>query len=420
MYRKVKGFRDIFGKEIPYWQKVEENFKEVFNSFGFNEFKIPILEKTELFNRGIGNTTDIVEKEMFSFQDINGDNLSLRPEGTAALVRGFIENKLYNPPGVKKYYYYGPMFRRERPQKGRFRQFYQVGIEVFGSDAPCCDADVIAALYSFFEKCGIAEDLKLEINSIGCPKCREPYKEKLISYFTDKKDELCEDCKRRLTKNPLRILDCKVETCKNISKDAPLIINNLCDECFNHFESVKNYLEMMKISYHINPKMVRGLDYYVRTAFEMVTDKLGASSAVGAGGRYDGLIKLMGGPEIPGIGFAVGIDRLVALMMDKFEIEENSADVFIVSFKDVSDKIALELVSDFRKQGLRAELDYDFAGMKSQMKKANKTGASYCIIIGEDEIKQNIVSVKNMETGEQETIKLEEINKKIIDMVLGG
>lgn len=420
LYRKVKGFRDIFGEDILYWHKVEENFNKLFNAFGYDEFKIPILEKTELFNRGIGKTTDIVEKEMFSFQDLGKEHLSLRPEGTAALVRGYLENKLYNPPGIKKFYYYGPMFRRERPQKGRFRQFYQVGVEVFGSDAPSTDADVIAVLYRFFELCGIREDLRLEINSIGCPECRTPYREKLIEFMDSYTSDLCGDCQRRLHTNPLRILDCKVERCKEIAKDAPLILDHLCSGCSDHFSETKKYLEIMGIEYHINPKMVRGLDYYVRTAFEMVTDKLGASSAVGAGGRYDGLVQLMGGSDIPGIGFAIGVDRLVSLMMEKEKIECNSADIFIVSFKDISDKIAIELVNKFRMKGFRAEFDYDFASMKSQMKKANKAGASFTVIIGEDEVNAGNVSVKNMETGVQSTIKIEDLMESMISTLTSG
>ncbi len=401
MYRKIKGFRDIYGSDIPYWQFVEDTFRDVFNIFGYNEIKIPVMEKVDLFKRSIGGTTDIVEKEMFAFKDINDDYLALRPEGTASTVRAYVENKLYNPRGIHKFYYYGPMFRRERPQKGRFRQFYQAGVEVFGSDSPLIDAEVIRLLEMLFEDCGVSEYVDLEINSIGCNECRPKYRKKLIDFFKDKEEDLCADCKRRLETNPLRILDCKIETCKEVASDAPLITGHLCENCGNHFDEVKKYLDILGIDYKINGRMVRGLDYYVRTAFEFVTSKLGASSAVGAGGRYDGLIKLIGGPDLPGIGFAVGVDRLVELVKEKEIINSAKTDFYVICFKDISDELGIKLTDYLRSEGYKVEMDVEFAGIKSQMKKANKANASFVLIFGEDEIKEGKVSIKNMETGEQ-------------------
>lgn len=409
MFRRVKGFRDIFGVEVKYWGLVESIAKDIFRSFGFNEFKLPILEKVEVFDRGIGNSTDIVEKEMFVFKDRNDEVLALRPEGTASLVRAFIENNLQHSSGIKKYYYYGPMFRRERPQKGRFRQFYQLGIEVFGSYSPLTDADVINLLNAFFIECGIEEFLKLEINSVGCPECRPIYREELIAFLNDKKDDLCTDCKRRLDTNPLRILDCKVGTCKSLTKNAPLMIDYLCGACDEHFSETKKYLDIMGIKYVVNPKIVRGLDYYVRTAFEMTTTALGASSAVGAGGRYDGLVKTLGGQDIPGIGFAIGVDRLVNIMMQKdFGISE-SIDAYCIIFDKERLKDILPIVNNLRKNNLSVEFDYELASIKSQIKKADKLNASFALFFGEDELNKGVVTLKNMKTSTQNVVKIENL-----------
>ncbi|MGA1862263.1 histidine--tRNA ligase [Deferribacter thermophilus] len=408
MFKKVKGFRDIFGDDIAYWELVEAKFKEIFPRFCYSEIKIPVLEKSELFVRGIGETTDIVEKEMFTFQDRDGSYLSLRPEGTASVVRAYIENKLYEPPSIKKYYYYGPMFRRERPQKGRFRQFYQLGVEAFGSESPLLDAEIIYLLYYFLNSFDLGDFLKMEINSIGCPDCRPKYKEKLIDYFKANIDKLCDDCKRRLDRNPMRILDCKIDSCKEVVKEAPIILDNLCDVCNEHFEKLKGYLRQFGVNFEVNPYIVRGLDYYVRTAFEMVTDKLGASSAVGAGGRYDGLIKDLGGPDIPGIGFAIGVDRLVELLKLKKEIKAFDVDVYVITFEDFTE-IAINVCSDLRNLGIKTSLSYDLGSIKSEMKKANRLNAKYVIIIGDDEVKTGEFAVKNMETGEQIKLSKEKI-----------
>lgn len=415
MYQKVKGFRDIYGLESRYWNKIEKIFKETFRTFNFEEFYIPVLEKTEVFNRGIGSTTDIVEKEMFAFEDRDGTQVALRPEGTASVVRAFVENKLYNTPGISKYFYIGPMFRRERPQKGRFRQFTQAGVEVFGSGGPSVDADVINLLYTLACNMGIQDYVSMEINSIGCPNCRPAYNQELVKYFRQHADSLCEDCLRRLDRNPMRILDCKNEKCRTVIKDAPVAVDYLCDECREHFDGVKGYLDALNVPYKVNPMMVRGLDYYVRTAFEMVTDKLGSQSAVGAGGRYDGLVQLLGGPDIPGIGFAAGLDRLVNLAMLKETEKENELDVFVVSFKDISDKAALKLVNQLRANHVSVDMDYDFRKMKKQFSLADRYGALFTVVIGEDEAAKNTAAVKDMQTGAQEEIELSKVADYISD-----
>lgn len=408
MLQKVKGFRDIFGEDIACWHHVENKLSKFFASCGFGEFRLPILEKTAVFKRGIGETTDIVEKEMFTFMD-SVEQVSLRPEGTASLIRAYIENNLHNPPGIKKYYYLGNMFRRERPQKGRFRQFTQIGVEVLDCNAPLLDAEVIWMLYKSAEMLGLNEYVSMEINSIGCANCRPTYKTSLINYFIDRKEELCHDCKRRLETNPLRILDCKVENCKKITQNAPSILSYLCNECDGHFNDVKEYLEMMKIPFIVNEKMVRGLDYYIRTAFELVTDRLGAASAIGAGGRYDGLVKSLGGHDVAGIGFAIGLDRVIELVKDVGYFDCHCTDVFILVFDKESFLYAFNLMKNLRDAGYIVEYDYNFSSMKSQMKKANKTNAKYAVILGSNEIAENKATIKNLDSGEQLMVSLEKI-----------
>lgn len=406
MFTKVKGFHDIYGADTEYWRILENALRKTFELYGFHEFRLPILEKTAVFKRGIGETTDIVEKEMFTFDD-SGESVSLRPEGTASLMRAYVENGLGNVPGIKKYYYMGNMFRRERPQKGRFRQFTQAGAEVLEADSPILDAEIITILYKCAKAVGIDDMVIMEINSVGCSLCRPAYKEKLIGYFSDRKGELCEDCKRRLDKNPLRILDCKKERCAKAAAGAPKLIDNLCRECSSHFEGVKKYLNIMGTKYIVNENMVRGLDYYVRTAFEMTTGVLGAASAAGAGGRYDGLVKNLGGKDVPGIGFAIGMDRIVEIMKLKKTLEEPKADIFVLFFDENGAKIGLEIIEKFRRNGFYVEYDYETASMKSQMKKANKSGAQVAVILGEEELKNDTVTVKWLDSGEQLTIKLE-------------
>lgn len=410
MIQKVKGFRDIFGADIPYWHYIEEKLHKLFMTYGFKEFRLPVLEKTAVFKRGIGETTDIVEKEMFSFID-SEENVSLRPEGTASLMRAYIENNLHHSAGVKKYYYLGNMFRRERPQKGRFRQFTQIGVEVLESDSPLLDAEVISLLYKTAEVLKLTDYVKMEINSIGCPSCRPDYRKALVDYFSNYYDELCDDCKRRINTNPLRILDCKNEKCKSFAVSAPKISEYLCGDCNNHFNEVKHYLDMNKVPYVINDYMVRGLDYYIRTAFELVTDKLGSASAVGAGGRYDGLVKNLGGKDTAGIGFAIGLDRVVELLKEVNPVEEKFTDIYMISFDNEGLSYVLDITKDLRDMSFIVEYDYSQASMKSQMKKADKSGASYAVIFGENELKENSVSVRELKTaeGKQELIKISEL-----------
>ena len=416
MITKVKGFRDIFGDDIAYWHYVEEKVQKLFETYGFKEFRLPILEKTSVFKRGIGETTDIVEKEMFSFID-SEENVSLRPEGTAALIRAYIENNLHNPPGVKKYYYLGNMFRRERPQKGRFRQFTQIGVEVLESDASLLDAEIISLLYNTAVVLGLEEYVKMEINSIGCPECRPTYREELVKYFSNEKEELCDDCKRRLNTNPLRILDCKIEKCKSIAKNAPKISTYLCNSCSDHFSQVQDALNAQNIPFTVNEYMVRGLDYYIRTAFELVTDRLGSASAVGAGGRYDGLVKNLGGKDVPGIGFAIGLDRVVELLKELKPIETRNTDVFILAFDNEGLKHLFNLVHNLRNKGYIVEYDYHVASMKSQMKKADKSGATLAVIFGGNELAENKVSVKELltEDGGQVLVNIDNIENYIIE-----
>ncbi len=412
----MKGFHDTYGVDIEYWHKAETAIKELCKTYNIKEFRLPILEKTSTFKRGIGETTDIVEKEMFTFID-SEEQVSLRPEGTASLIRAYVENNLAATPGVKKYYYLGNMFRRERPQKGRFRQFTQIGVEALECDSPLIDAEIINLLYNAAKVTGISELANMEINSIGCDTCRPAYREKMIAYFSDKKEELCADCNRRLEKNPLRILDCKNEKCKTVAIDAPLILDYLCEECDTHFTSVKKYLDVMGTPYTINKRMVRGLDYYIRTAFELVTDKLGAASAIGAGGRYNGLIKQMGGKDSAGIGFAIGLDRFVALMKEMETLEDQKADVFFISFDDNGVKITLDMVRSLRESNVIAEYDYDIASMKSQMKKADRSGAKFAVILGEDELSGNNATVRALDSGEQKLMPLAELTEFLLNNI---
>ncbi|MEQ9619562.1 MAG: histidine--tRNA ligase [Deltaproteobacteria bacterium] len=402
--RSIRGFHDILPDDIKRWQHVEEKAKTVFELYGFSEIRIPAIEFTEVFARSLGTTTDIVEKEMYTFTDRDGSSLTLRPEGTAGVVRAYIENSMYAKSPVTKLYYGGMMFRHERPQKGRYRGFYQIGAEVFGAEEPYSDAEIIAMLWRFFDEIGLASRLKLELSSLGDGNCRPQYKEKLIEFFAPKKDELCEDCKRRLESNPLRILDCKQKGCRQIAEKAPVMLENLCAECNEHFESVKENLESVGVPYTINPKIVRGLDYYTRTVFEITTEELGAQNAVAAGGRYDGLVEELGGPSTPAAGFALGMERLVLLHQKAvpggFEKEVR---VFIAHLGDEARAKAFSLAFELRQSGVPTEIDYGSKSLKSQLKRADKSGTEYTYIIGEDELARGKVKVRDMlESSEEE------------------
>ncbi|NWG02085.1 MAG: histidine--tRNA ligase [Syntrophaceae bacterium] len=402
--KAIRGFNDILPDEIGKWQFLEITAREVFEGFGFSEIRIPILERTELFSRGIGEATDIVEKEMYTFTDRSGNSLTLRPEATASMARAYLEHQLYTFDPVAKLYCIGPMFRYERPQKGRFRQFYQIDAEVFGVENPMVDAEVIVMLIDFLKRVGL-EKLELQINSLGCRDCRPRYREELKKFFAQKAFQLCEDCRRRLDTNPLRIFDCKVETCREAIVDAPKVIHFICSKCKMHFDQVKGYLETAGLSYVLNPKMVRGLDYYTRTAFEVVSYQLGSQNAVTGGGRYDNLFQEIGGLDIPGIGFAIGMERLVSLLpKDKEFIQTPHLFVAILGEKTI--KEAYRIINQLHLQGIRAECDYEGKSLKSQMRRADKLKAQYVLILGENELKRGKAVLRNMGNKVQEEIPI--------------
>ena len=410
MIKAQKGTTDILPTDIAKWQFMEQKAIEIFEGANFGEIRTPIFEATELFSRGVGDSTDIVNKEMYTFE-IAGRSLTLRPENTAGVVRSYIENGMHRLSAPVKIWYKGPMFRYERPQAGRQRQFHQVGVEMFGSEAPTADAEVISLAIRYLESINIP-DLSLEINSIGCPKCRENYRNNLKALIAPKLEEFCEDCKMRYEKNPLRILDCKNPHCAEILaiEEFQQIINSefICDECVNHFELVKKYLNALNIKYTVNHQLVRGLDYYNRTVFEIKSNSIGSQSAVCGGGRYDGLIEMLGGTPTAGIGFAMGMERLFMLMQD---IQEKPLDIFVVSnFPEE----ALKITEKLRKMGYKTDFDNTNKKFGKQLEKASKLKAKWAIIIGEDELKNNVITIKNMTTSEQNQIQLNEINLKQI------
>ncbi len=391
----LRGFKDILPTDIEKWHKLEETARNTLESFGYKEIRTPLLEKTRLFARGVGEDTDIVEKEMYTFLDKSNESVTLRPEGTAGVVRAYIDNHLENLP-YKKYYYIGAMFRYERPQKGRLRQFHQIGVEVFGIDNPSIDAEIVYLDKTMLEKLKIG-DLRIEINNIGCEKCRPGYIKKLQEYFTQHQDKLCEDCKRRLNKNPLRILDCKNKGCKTVAKDAPKITDYACDECKNHYNNVKAKLQSLNIEFIENPYLVRGLDYYTKFVFEIITDKLGAQGTVSAGGRYDGLIEQLGGKATPGIGFASGCERLIELMDEEKEL---LFDYYIANLGE--DNYALDIASKLiNLTNKRIYVEYEKRSLKSMMKKADRMDARFVVIVGENEKNKNTVLVKDMKNSTQ-------------------
>jgi histidyl-tRNA synthetase len=415
--KAVRGFNDILPDEIGKWQFVEEVAREVFEGFGFSEIRIPILERTELFSRGIGEATDIVEKEMYTFTDRSGNSLTLRPEATASMARAYLEHQLHTFDPVAKLYCIGPMFRYERPQKGRYRQFYQIDAEVFGVGNPMVDAEVILMLIHFLKRVGL-EKLELQINSLGCRACRPRYREGLKKFLTKKSFQLCDDCQRRLEANPLRIFDCKVQTCQEAIADAPKTIDFICKECEKHFDKVKEYLGMAGLEFMLNPMMVRGLDYYTRTAFEVVSYQLGSQNAVTGGGRYDNLFQEIGGLEIPGIGFAIGMERLVSLI-PKDKAFVRYLHLFIAAMGEETIKEAYRIINQLHLQGIRVELDYEGKSLKSQMRRADKLKAQYVLILGEEELKKGRAVLRNMEDKSQEEIPISDILNVVKEKVKG-
>ena len=410
-----RGTKDILPDGVERWRYVEEKIRELCERFGYREIRTPLFEHTELFQRGIGDTTDVVEKEMYTFTDRGGRSITLRPENTASAVRAYLEHKLYAEDALTKLFYIGSMFRFDRPQKGRFREFHQFGVEALGEASPAVDAEIILLAVRFLESLGLKE-LSLSINSVGDPACRPVYRQKLKDFFKEKLDGLCDDCRSRYDRNPMRILDCKNERCQSLSVGAPEITDCLCDECAEHFEKVKSYLTAAGVPFTCDPRLVRGLDYYTKTAFEIKYEPLGAQSAVAGGGRYDGLVEEIGGAPTPAVGFAVGLERVMLAMemQNLFPEMEEGADAFVVAMGDEAKDEAFCLLAELRDAGLSARMDYAGRSMKSQMKQADKANARYALILGEDELAKGVVTLRDMESSGQEQVAREDIVNKLL------
>lgn len=415
----VKGFKDILPVEAGRWQYVEEQARKIFTSFGCREIRVPILEKTDLFARGIGEATDIVEKEMYTFRDRGDELITLRPEATASIIRAYLEHHIYAADPVAKLYTIGPMFRRERPQKGRYRQFHQLDVEILGYEDARIDAELILMLMHFLRAVGL-KCPQLELNSLGCPSCRPSFREAILVFLQGKEGDLCDDCTRRLATNPLRVFDCKMEGCKHIIAQAPVIQNFLCGGCRDHFTEVLDSLSVFHIDYTLNPRMVRGLDYYTRTTFEITTDFLGAQNAIVGGGRYDGLIRDLGGPDIPGIGFAIGFERLLAMMpAEQIDDYVPTPLLFIAALGTEAQKYAYQLCNRFRMEGLQTEMDYTAKGLKSQMKRADRLKCRKVLIIGEREIESRQADLRDMHSKEQIKVNLDNVEELTGSIVAG-
>jgi histidyl-tRNA synthetase len=399
----INGFKDILPDSIGRWQYIEQKARDIFERFGMQEIRMPILEKTELFVRSIGAATDVVEKEMYTFGD---KGITMRPEATASIMRAFIEHGLHVQQPVQRLYTIGPMFRHERPQKGRLRQFHQLDAEIIGAVEPRIDAELIAMGQMLLDELGL--QVSLELNSLGCPVCRPPFKTQLIAFLEQKNEGLCDDCKRRTHTNPLRVLDCKKPACRVLVQEAPSLLDSLCPECDLHFREVREALENLRIPFQINRFMVRGLDYYTRTTFEFLTTDLGAQAAVGAGGRYDGLIEQLGGPAISGIGFAMGLERITLLMeqQDANKLPASTMDVFLVALGGNTLAPCSQLAHALRKQGAKVAIDYSSRSLKAQLKQASRVKARYSLIVGEDEWSRGEGILRNMKTQEQQPFAL--------------
>lgn len=405
MIQKPKGTKDILPDESYKWQYIENNVKSLLECYGMKEIRVPVFEHTELFSRGVGETTDVVQKEMYTFEDKGGRSLTLRPEGTAGVVRSYIENGMASLPSPLKFWYEMPMYRYENVQKGRYREFTQIGVEVIGTDSYLADVETILLGLNIFERLEIP-NIKLNINSIGCPTCRAKYQEALRDFIRPNLDSYCDTCKTRFEKNPMRILDCKEKKCKEMNQGAPVILDYLCDDCREHFENVKSLLEKSGVKYEIDPNIVRGLDYYTRTVFEFVSEDDGLT--VLGGGRYDGLIKEVGGQDTPAIGFAMGVERLLQIFekynADKFV--KNNTQLYIATIGEKAEVFATNLVTDLRYGDVIAEKDICGRSLKAQFKYADKIGALYVITIGDDEVDTKLAKIKNMKTGEEKEVSL--------------
>ena len=421
--QKPRGTQDLLPSVLGNWYYIENTIRRLCKTYGFEEVRTPMFEETGLFLRGIGETTDIVQKEMYSFPtgDKKDQSYTLRPEGTASAVRAYLENKIYGQESITKWFYIGPMFRHDKPQAGRYRQFHQFGVELLGTQAPSADAECISLVLQLLRDLGL-KDLNVEVNSVGCPTCRPAYREKLIAFFEPKKEELCELCQSRLYKNPLRILDCKEEKCQQLAVGVPELSDNLCEECQDHFHHVKEYLTAAGESFTLNPRLVRGLDYYTKTAFEVQYTPLGSQSAVAGGGRYDGLVEELDGPHTPAVGFAMGMERLLLALEKQGLLPEQQQEdsVFVVALGEMAQKEAFRITNALRNAYVKAEMEGSGKSMKSQMKYANKINAKYVIIIGDNELAEGKVILKYMDTSEQESVSLTEITNRVTELVKGN
>ncbi len=403
-FTTLRGFRDIYGDEIDRFRLIEETARTYFGLLGYKEIEVPVLEKTELFKRSIGDTTDIVEKEMFTFTDRSGDSVTLRPEATAGLVRAYLQASLYAKERTSRLFSIGPMFRHERPQKGRFRQFYQVDAEVFGSPGPIVDAELVWMIALVASGLGVA-NYAMEVNSVGCKACREGFRGALVAFLEGKKEGLCEDCVGRLDRNPLRVFDCKVEQCGRIIAEAPVLFDYLCPDCRSHFDRFQDHLGKLRVPFIVNKRLVRGLDYYTRTVFEATSQDLGSQKAFAAGGRYDNLVEEMGGPSVPGCGFGIGMERL-ALIARK-QPEKRSPLYFLAAVGDDAKSWVIPLLGAFVSAGMQLAYAEPAGSLKSQMKHANSLGADYVLILAGDELARSIILVRDMKDGSQRELPLD-------------
>lgn len=414
MIEAPRGTKDILPDEIKVWHFVENVSRKIFEAYGYQEIRTPIFESTELFVRGIGEFTDIVNKEMYTFQDLKGRSLTLRPENTASIVRAYLEHSLDKNLSDTKLYYFGPMFRYERPQAGRQRQFWQMGTEAFGSNNPGLDAEVIAMLLHLFSELGIS-NLETQVNSLGCNDCRNNYKLDLVNYLLPHKEKLCQDCQEKLNRNPLRILDCKRSNCKSLVEKVPSINESLCKNCKEHLDQVCHYLKELHLNFKINPYLVRGLDYYTHTAFEIIDRSLGAQNAIAAGGRYNNLVAQMGGPDIPAIGFAAGIERVI-LSLKNFSVSDDKSNesIYLATTSSKAHLAGIKIMQELRLAGFTVNMDWTSKSLKSQLRKSHKLKARFTIILGEDEISKHEIEVKDMACGTQNKVSIKELREYFV------
>lgn len=417
--KSIKGTQDTLPADVHKVQFVEQTVLEIAGNYGYREIRVPVFEHTELFQRGVGDTTDVVQKEMYTFDDKGGRSITLRPEGTAGVVRSYIEHGLFNEPQPQKLCYFVSCYRYEKPQAGRLREFHQFGCECIGTASPAADAELISLVNDVFAFLDV-KNVAIEINSIGCPECRKHYHEALREYFESRKQELCGTCLDRLERNPMRILDCKSPICSEIAENAPKVTDFLCDECRDHFEKVQTYLTAMGIEYKVNPSIVRGLDYYTKTVFEFVSNEIGAQGTICGGGRYDGLVEEIGGNKTPALGFAIGIERLRLLMQAQncpFP-EAHKCDLYIASMGDKANMLAAQIATDVRNGGMHAQFDVLGRSVKAQMKYANKIGAAYTLVLGDSEIESGSAVLKNMENGEEYPVTLEDFDEQFANIAI--